>query len=172
MLKLQSSGVVHAVAAVAGVEAIDNVYQTFGHPRTYGYDPNTLSVGTFPNGVGGTGAYKLVNWQGTNQTFAYVNSFKYTTDRFFSAFANASYTYDGRYTVSASARTDASNLIADDPAYRYAPFWSVGAGWQIGKEKFMKDVTWLNLLNLRVTYGYNGNQDSKFVFQIYVQPAE
>ena len=110
----------HAVAIVAGIETIDRRYQSFGYPRTYGYNDETLSVGNFPNGIGGTGVYQLTDWQGNNLTMSYQNSFSYTTDRYFSAFGNASYTYDSRYTVSGSVRTDASNLITDDPAYRYA----------------------------------------------------
>ena len=95
----------------------------------------------------------------------YQNSFSYTTDRYFSAFGNLSYTFDDRYTVSGSVRTDASNLITDDPKYRYAPFWSVGASWQIGKEKFMQDVAWVDALTLRATYGYNGNVDKSTTFK-------
>ena len=161
----------HAFAAVAGVETINNIYQNFGHPATYGYDDNTLSVGTFPNGVGGSGALALQNWQGSSQSFSYTNSFSYTTDRYFSAFANGSYTYDGKYTVSGSVRTDASNLITDDPKYRYAPFWSVGASWQIGKEDFMQDLGWLNSAILRVTYGHNGNVDKSTSFKPLLTPS-
>ena len=161
----------HAVAAIAGFETIDNVYQYFGHPRTYGYDDNTLSVGTFPNGVGGVGALSLVDWQGWQQAFSYTNSFSYSTDRYFSAFANASYTFDGKYTLSGSVRTDASNLITDDPKYRYAPFWSVGASWQIGKENFARELGWLDAATLRVTYGYNGNVDKSTTFKPLINPS-
>ena len=151
----------HAVAVIAGVETIDNVYQTFGNPTTYGYNDATLSVGTFPNITGSS--YK--NWQNSNASYAYTNSFSYTTDRYFSAFGNASYTYDEKYTVSGSVRSDASNLITEDPKYRYAPFWSVGASWQIGKEQFMQDVDWVDALGVRVTYGYNGNVDKTTSFR-------
>lgn len=155
----------HAIAFVAGVETIDNRYQSFGYPRTYGYNDETLSVGNFPNGIGGTGVYQLTNWQGSNLTMDYQNSFSYTTDRYFSAFGNLSYTYDNRYTVSGSARTDASNLITDDPRYRYAPFWSVGASWQIANESFMENVSWIDQLTLRATFGYNGNVDKSTTFK-------
>ena len=161
----------HDVAAIAGFETIDNVYQSFGHPRTYGYDDKSLSVGTFPNGVGGSGTRRIDNWQGSSQTFAYTNSFSYTTDRYFSAFANASYTYNRKYTLSGSFRTDASNLITDDPKYRYAPFWSVGGSWQLGKEDFMQDITWLDLLTLRATFGYNGNVDKSTTFKPLINPS-
>lgn len=155
----------HAIAFVAGVETIDNRYQSFGYPRTYGYNDETLSVGNFPNGIGGTGVYQLTNWQDNNITFGYQNSFSYMTDRYFSAFGNLSYTYDNRYTVSGSARTDASNLITDDPKYRYSPFWSVGASWQIANESFMEDVSWIDQLTLRATFGYNGNVDKSTTFK-------
>lgn len=151
----------HAVAVIAGVETIDNVYQTFGNPTTYGYNDETLSVGTFPNITGSS--YK--NWQNSSASYSYVNKFSYSTDRYFSAFGNASYTFDEKYTVSGSVRTDASNLISDDPKYRYAPFWSVGASWQLGKEQFMQDVDWVDALGIRVTYGYNGNVDKSTSFR-------
>ncbi len=157
----------HTIAFIAGTEVSSRVAQTFGNPTTYGYDDDRLTVGTFPNGPGsGTvQALRITDWQGQNQTFSYVNSFSYATDRYFSLYGNLSYTFDEKYTISGSARTDASNLITDDPAYRYSPFWSIGASWQIGKEKFMESLTWLNRLNLRVTYGYNGNVDKSTSFK-------
>lgn len=154
----------HTVAFVGGIETTDRHYQYFGYPRVYGYNDQTLSVGTLP------GKGSVTGWTGGSVTlysssYGGVSTFSDQTDRYFSAFANASYTYDNKYTVSGSYRTDASNLITDDPAYRYAPFWSVGAGWQIGKESFMKELTWVNRLNLRLTYGYNGNVDKSTTFK-------
>jgi hypothetical protein len=80
-----------------------------------------------------------------------------TYDRYFSLYANASYTFNNKYTVSGSYRVDASNLISSDASIRYSPFWSVGGSWQIGKEDFVKDINWLDRLVLRATYGFNGN---------------
>jgi TonB-linked SusC/RagA family outer membrane protein len=156
----------HEVNLVAGSEVSDRVSETFGHPRTYGYNDVTLSVGTFPNGPGGSATnLQIKNWSGSNQTFSYVNTYSYATDRFFSLYGNAAYTFDGKYTLSGSARTDASNLITDDPAYRYAPFWSAGASWQLAEEAFMQPLEWVDRLNLRVTYGYNGNVDKTTAFR-------
>lgn len=151
----------HAVNVIAGMEVSDRVRETTTYPRTYGYNDETLSVGVFPNGPTGT-----KNWMGnSNGTFAYTNSYGYSTDRYFSLYANAAYTFDEKYTVSGSVRTDASNLITDDPKYRYSPFWSVGLGWQIGKENFMAGADWLDRLNIRATYGYNGNVDKSTSFR-------
>jgi TonB-linked SusC/RagA family outer membrane protein len=154
----------HEVNVVAGSEINNIVTENFGSPTTYGYNDQTLSVGTFPNGPGGT-FFPIKNWLGNNQTFGYSNSYSYGTERYFSLYGNAAYTFDRKYTLSGSVRTDASNLITDDPAYRYAPFWSVGLGWQAGRERFLEDVPWLNHLNVRATYGYNGNVDRSTSFR-------
>ncbi len=146
----------HQVTFIAGMEISDRVYKTVTNPTTYGYNDETLSVGKF---LGTTFKYK--NYLNSNSTFSkYVNSYTYNNDRFFSAYANMAYTFDGKYTISGSARTDASNLITDDPKYRYSPFWSIGGKWNASKEKFLQNVDWLNLLALRLTYGFNGNVDS------------
>jgi outer membrane receptor protein involved in Fe transport len=154
----------HEIDVVAGSEVNNIVNETFGHPTTYGYNDQTLSVGTFPNGPGGT-FFQIKNWLGSNQTFAYTNSFSHRTERYFSLYGNAAYTFDRKYTISGSYRTDASNLITDDPAYRYAPFWSVGGGWHLYKEDFMNGFSWIDRLSLRATYGFNGNVDRSTSFR-------
>lgn len=159
----------HTVAAVVGSEITNKKIQNFGYTRTYGYNDETLSVGTFPNGLGSytNSNLSIKNWLGTNITIytGVNNSFSYSTNRFFSFYGNASYTYDHRYTISASARTDASNLITDDPKYRYQPMWSVGASWLVTKEKFIQEKEWIDRLVVRMTYGYNGNVDNSTSFK-------
>ncbi|WP_052825754.1 SusC/RagA family TonB-linked outer membrane protein [Neotamlana nanhaiensis] len=149
----------HAVNFIAGTELRSSVTETFINPTTYGYNDETLAVGQFPNGPGGTGNKAITSWLTGNVTFPYANSFTYFTDRFFSAFGNLAYTYNHKYTISGSYRTDASNLIAADPASRYSPFWSVGGSWQLGRESFLSNADWLDRLIARVTYGFNGNED-------------
>ncbi|GGH09483.1 SusC/RagA family TonB-linked outer membrane protein [Mucilaginibacter phyllosphaerae] len=145
----------HEINIVAGAEVNNAVTQSYTNPTTYGYNENTLNVGSFPNGPTGT-----TGWYGYGNYFNYTNSFGYATRRFFSMFANASYTYLNKYTLSGSYRTDASNLIAKEPKYRYSPFYSMGLGYDITKEEFLKNVSWLSRLNLRATYGYTGNVDN------------
>lgn len=154
----------HMVSFIAGTEMSEVVYQYYENPRSYGYDDNKLSVSGFPNGVGGSGNLAIRNWLGNTISFAHTNKFSYSTDRYVSMYANASYTFDRKYTVSGSARTDASNLITDDPKYRYSPFWSVGASWALSNEDFMKDIDWADRLTVRATYGYNGNVDKSTSF--------
>ncbi|WP_164977493.1 SusC/RagA family TonB-linked outer membrane protein [Ancylomarina salipaludis] len=158
----------HAINAIAGMEFNKKVTKTFTEPRVYGYDDDKLSVGVLPNGLGSytNNNLAIYSWYGY-KTSIYKNKihqFGYMTDKYVSAYFNAAYTYDDKYTISGSARTDASNLITDDPAYRYSPFWSIGGGWQISKENFLKDVMWVDRLALRATYGYNGNVDRSTSF--------
>lgn len=155
----------HQISFIAGTELSSIITQGTTYAKTYGYNDDKLTVGTFPNGVGGSGAYKLVNWMGSSQKFSYTNSFSHKTEKYFSLYANASYTFDKKYTVSGSVRTDASNLITDDPKYRYAPFWSVGVSWNAKAEAFLRDVNWLDRLVVRATYGYNGNVDRSTSFK-------
>lgn len=154
----------HEINFVAGSEINSIRTEGYVNPVTYGYNDQTLSVGTLPNGPGGT-FFQIRNWLGNNQTFSYVNGYSYATDRYFSLYGNASYTFNDKYTLSGSVRTDASNLITDDPAYRYAPFWSVGGIWQASKETFLREVSWLDRLAVRATYGYNGNVDKSTSFR-------
>ncbi|GHU88460.1 SusC/RagA family TonB-linked outer membrane protein [Bacteroidia bacterium] len=162
----------HAINFVGGTEVSDAVYRTNGYPTTYGYDDDKLTVGTFPNGPGGSATnLQIKNWQGNNQTFSYTNGFSYQTDRFFSLYGNLAYTFDSKYTLSGSARTQASNLITDDPAYRYEPFWSLGGSWQAGREEFLKSQSWIDRLNFRLTYGYGGNVDKSTSFRPLISVA-
>jgi len=80
------------------------------------------------------------------------------TNRTISFFGNGSYTYLGRYSLSASARSDGSNLFGVRTNQKWAPLFSVGTGWTISSEKFYSSAL-LPLLKLRATYGYNGNID-------------
>ncbi|MBC9933024.1 SusC/RagA family TonB-linked outer membrane protein [Chitinophaga qingshengii] len=154
----------HEINMIAGSELTNMVSQTFGNPTTYGYNDQTLTLGIFPNGPGGT--FKpITDWMGNNQTFGYSNSFSYKTERYFSLYGNASYTYNNKYTLSGSYRTDASNLITDDPRYRFAPFWSAGLAWRLKEESFLANTRWIDQLSLRVTYGYNGNVDKSTAFR-------
>lgn len=79
-----------------------------------------------------------------------------TADRYVSMFANGIYTYKERYTASASFRRDESNLFGVKANQKGVPLWSAGLGWTISKEPFYK-ISWMDLLKVRVSNGYNGN---------------
>ncbi|MBD5170961.1 MAG: TonB-dependent receptor [Bacteroidales bacterium] len=70
-------------------------------------------------------------------------------------FGRAKYTYDGRYFFMGSIRRDGSSRF--HPNHRWGTFWSLSGGWDIAKEKFMQDVTAIDLLKFKVSFGQNGN---------------
>lgn len=67
------------------------------------------------------------------------------------------YDYDGKYFGSASFRRDASSKF--HPDHRWGNFWSLGGAWIISKEKFMEDITWLDMLKIKASYGEQGNDN-------------
>ena len=81
-----------------------------------------------------------------------------SNDRFVSVYFNGAYTLSDKYTISASARRDASNLFGANVNHRWNPLWSAGFGWDLSKEEFFK-VNWVDYLKARITYGYSGNVD-------------
>lgn len=72
-------------------------------------------------------------------------------------FLRANYNFDNKYFISGSFRRDASSVFSSDS--RWGNFYSVGASWSIDKEKFMEDVSFVNKLKLRASYGEVGNDD-------------
>lgn len=67
------------------------------------------------------------------------------------------YDYDSKYFFSGSFRRDASSRF--HPNHRWGNFWSLGGAWIISKESFLQDVTWLDMLKVKVSYGEQGNDN-------------
>ena len=75
-----------------------------------------------------------------------------------SFFGVAEYSYDGRYYIKGSLRTDGSSKFGPDR--RWGTFWAASASWNIHNEAFMQDIKdVLNVLKLRYSYGVNGNDN-------------
>lgn len=74
-----------------------------------------------------------------------------------SYFALGSYTLYNKYSIDASWRKDHSSLIGLDRSSQNRPIYSVGAKWQVIRERFLQEVKWLDNLSLRTTYGITGN---------------
>lgn len=146
----------HAVTAIAGAETRSTNW-TSEYNRYYGYNPNTRTSAAmdylrqYPKFVDGTMEF-LTRGQALNEK----------NNRFISVFANAAYTYNSRYTLSASARQDASNLFGLKTNDQWNPFWSAGGAWQLSNEPFYK-IAALPYLKLRASYGFNGNIDPAMV---------
>jgi len=66
------------------------------------------------------------------------------------------YSYDDRYMISGTVRSDGSSRLAT--GYQWHTYPAVSVGWNLNKESFMKDVTWIDALKLRAGYGQTSNQ--------------
>lgn len=67
------------------------------------------------------------------------------------------YDYAGRYYFSGSFRYDGSSRFYKD--VRWGSFWSLGGSWRISEENFMKNISWVDNLKLKVSAGEQGNDN-------------
>lgn len=72
-------------------------------------------------------------------------------------FSRLNYNFQNKYYISGSARRDGSSVFDKD--VRWGNFYSVGGAWRIDQESFMNDVSWVNNLKLRASYGEVGNDN-------------
>ena len=89
---------------------------------------------------------------GASPTTASATISEYT---FESQFASTNLNYQNRFVLSGSFRRDGSSRFSKNN--RYGNFWSIGATWNIDREKFMNDQKIFDQLKLRSSYGVNGN---------------
>ena len=66
------------------------------------------------------------------------------------------YTYDNRYMLSATVRSDGASVLA--PGHQWHTYPAISAGWNVANESFMKSFSKINSLKLRVGYGETSNQ--------------
>lgn len=76
--------------------------------------------------------------------------------RLVSARMNVNYSYDNRYLADFSSSLDASSQFGKDKSL--APFWSFGVGWNLHRERFLKNNPQVNFLKLRASVGTTGDQ--------------
>lgn len=69
---------------------------------------------------------------------------------------SANYSYDNRYLFDVNYRiTGSSEFGANN---RWGSFWSVGGGWNMHEEQFLKNSQIINRLKVRFSTGYTGSQ--------------
>ncbi|MEP0713601.1 MAG: SusC/RagA family TonB-linked outer membrane protein [Algoriphagus sp.] len=142
----------HAINAIAGFEVRDFGAETH-NSRNYAYSDETGLVEPVDY---------LTRWRKAPDRFPanipFLDAFEGQTDRYLSAYLNAGYTLDQKYSVTASLRRDASNLFGVSTNQKFVPLWSAGLGYTISEERFF-NVPMVDFLRIRASYGYNGNTD-------------
>jgi TonB-linked SusC/RagA family outer membrane protein len=125
----------HSVSLLGGFEAITNLENSY-----YIYSPDVDPNIPFPNtstAEGDEGDYFET---------------KYTMASFFGI---ADYNYASKYFLRGSLRTDGSSRFGANN--RWATFYSVGVSWNLHREAFLENISAINLLKVRASYGVNGN---------------
>ncbi|WP_432327721.1 SusC/RagA family TonB-linked outer membrane protein [Mucilaginibacter sp. P25] len=141
----------HEITGLAGAEI--KQLQNIGYNRNLlGYDDE---FGTAVQNLNYSD-YVLINPSGYGVIPSPGGNIYGSTNRYLSYFANLAYTYDSKYTLTASGRKDGSNIFGVKTNDRVTPLWSIGATYDIAREKFYK-IDWLPSLRLRASYGFNGN---------------
>ncbi|WP_341834418.1 TonB-dependent receptor [Chitinophaga pollutisoli] len=74
-----------------------------------------------------------------------------------SFYGNANYDFQDKYLFGTSVRYDGTSRLPSDT--RWGLFYSFSAGWRISKESFLQNVSWINDLKLRGSWGKLGNQN-------------
>lgn len=69
----------------------------------------------------------------------------------------ANYNFSDKYYLSGSLRMDASSRFIKE--HRWGTFWSLGASWRISQESFMKEISWIDNMTLKASYGIQGNDN-------------
>ncbi|MBC7889922.1 MAG: SusC/RagA family TonB-linked outer membrane protein [Ferruginibacter sp.] len=132
----------HAVNAYALMESIRNRNRSNSFTG-YGINPRLLNT---PAGItAGSAANNLIPLVSGGRTLNGI----------FSLFAFADYTYDKRITISGGVRRDVPSQLPKKN--RVNVYWTGGATWNIGSEKFMKSQNVFQDLRLRASYGETAN---------------
>lgn len=84
-----------------------------------------------------------------------VGASGYTTgSTMISYLSRANYDYDNKYYISTSIRRDGSSRLGINE--RWANFWSVSGAWRLTQENFMSNLSFINDLKVRASYGTSG----------------
>jgi len=128
----------HAIDAVAGVTAQAFTNEVLGGSRVN-------IVGTSDN------LWFLDAGQQEGQT-NFNSAFDWSM---LSGLGRVNYSYDSRYLLTVSFRADGSSRFGEENRWGYFP--SVAGGWRVSEEAFMEDVSLINNLKLRASWGQIGN---------------
>jgi TonB-dependent starch-binding outer membrane protein SusC len=79
-----------------------------------------------------------------------------TESALLSYFIDAIYGYRKKYYLNAGFRRDGSSRLSSDK--KWANFGQVGLSWIMSEENFLKNVSWINALKFKISYGTVGSQ--------------
>ncbi len=147
----QTIGTAHNITTIMGAEMREAKNSNYSR-SSYGYDDE---FGIAAANINFNSSFPL-NPSGRAVIPRPPVSVSENLNRFISYYANASYSFAGRYLMTLSGRKDGANIFGVNTNDKITPLWSAGFAWTVNNEKFYH-LTWLPFLKTRITYGYNGN---------------
>lgn len=130
----------HMVNAVGGFNFSSSDMQVYGYSAN-GFTDDQFDAPSFANGYP------------SGEKPDYSRSMK----RAASFYVNGGYAYCDRYLVDFNYRLDGASMFGTGNRFRNT--WSVGLGWNIHKESFLKDNDFFSMFKLRGSVGNPGNQN-------------
>ena len=130
----------HMVNAVGGFNFSSNRRQIHGYSAN-GFTDDQFDAPSFANGYPSGGKPQ------------YSESLK----RAVSFYVNGGYAYDERYLLDFNYRFDGASMFGTGNRFRNT--WSLGTGWNLHKEAFMRDNAFFNFAKIRGSVGNPGNQN-------------
>ena len=119
------------------------------------YKENKQTAHLFDRGID---AETAINNMALGQPYAQdTYTLRSTPNRTASFFGQVSYNFDHKYLLSATFRADGSSKFAPGNQWGYFP--SISGAWVVNKEKFLKDVKWIDQLKIRAAFGLAGNNN-------------
>ncbi|MEX6688202.1 TonB-dependent receptor [Danxiaibacter flavus] len=166
---MSSAGLLDVGTPGLNVGRTDNIYTVYYSQFTYrkGFGDHNISAlaGYQQEYNGGSNLYASRTQFPTNElrelnagpTNGQTNSGTSSQWAIRSFYGNANYDYKDRYLLSGSLRYDGTSRLPEDS--RWGLFYSFSGGWRLSQEAFLRDVSWLNDLKIRGSWGQLGNQN-------------
>ncbi len=105
--------------------------------------------------IEGVGPWNMEDGTWLSDGRALMDSQKDPRERLLSLFSRVNYAYKSRYLLSASYRREGSSKFG--PNHRWGNFWAISGGWRLTEEDFVKNLSFISELKVRVGYGVTGN---------------
>lgn len=76
---------------------------------------------------------------------------------YISGYATVTYSYGRLFFMNLNGRVDGSNKFGSSSNRNFLPIWSVSGSFNFSELNGLKQLTWLDFLTLKTSYGYQGN---------------
>ena len=139
---------IHVISSASGLNLQTNNYQL-----DWGLTMNAHQNDQYQSLGDGTNNLRRIG--GQNRAWNWV-----------SIYENLNYSFKDKYLLSASVSLDGSSRVGDHAINTFnimdnpfGLFYSGGVGWRLSSEPILRNISWLDELKLRASYGKSGNDD-------------